>query len=46
MSYFRSARPAQIKWSVGENKNNEDGKYPKSLAMFVPVESISALANH
>ena len=46
MSNFQSALPAQIKWSVGDNKYNEDGKNPKSLSLFVPVESINALANH
>jgi len=52
-SDFKSALPHVIKWSVGENKFaedklDEDGnpKFPKSLALFIPVESITALTDH
>lgn len=46
MSDFQAALPHVIKWSVGNNKYNEDGSNPKSLSLFIPRESISALAAH
>ena len=46
MADFNAALPSVIKWSVGENKFNEDGKSPKSLSLFIPLESIDALAAH
>ncbi len=46
MSDFNAALPQVIKWSVGENKFDEEGKNPKSLSLFVPTESITALSDH
>ena len=46
MADFKSALPSVIKWSVGENKYDEDGSNPKSLSLFIPAESIDALAAH
>ena len=46
MPEFNAALPSVLKWSVGENKFNEDGKNPKSLSLFIPLESIDALAAH
>ena len=46
MAEFNAALPSVLKWSVGENKFNEDGKNPKSLSLFIPLESIDALAAH
>ena len=46
MSDFKAALPAVIKWSVGENKYDEDGSNPKTLSLFIPSASISALAAH
>ena len=46
MSDFKAALPRVIKWSVGDNKFNEDGKAPKSLSLFVPLESVHAFAQY
>ncbi len=50
---FEAALPRVIKWSVGENRFaqdelNDDGnpKFPRSLSLFIPTESIVALSNH
>ena len=43
---FQPALPHPIKWSVGENQYNEDGKFPRSLTLTIPVDSIIDLANH
>ena len=46
MSDFKAALPRVIKWSVSENKFDEDGKAPKSLSLFVPLESVHAFAQY
>lgn len=46
MAEFKSALPSVIKWSVGENKYDQDGTNPKSLSLFIPADSIDALAAH
>ena len=46
MADFKAALPSVIKWSVGENKYDEDGSNPKSLSLFIPADSIDALAAH
>jgi len=46
MSEFNPALPSVIKWSVGQNKYDEDGSNPKSLTLFIPKESIAAFAAH
>ncbi len=52
-SSFNAALPRVIKWSAGENQYMNDEldehgnpKFPSSLALFIPTESITALANH
>ncbi|MFS6818237.1 hypothetical protein AAF134_02320 [Synechococcus lacustris Tous-12m] len=45
-SDFQAALPFPIKWAVAENKYDEDGKYPLSLSVFVPVDSAFALAQY
>ncbi len=52
-SSFNAALPRVIKWSVGENRFAQDDldeqgqpKFPRSLSLFIPTESITALANH
>ena len=46
MSDFQAALPKVIKWSVGDNKFDTDGKAPKSLSLFVPLESVHAFAQY
>ena len=46
MSEFNAALPSVIKWSVGQNKYDQDGSNPKSLSLFIPKESIAAFAAH
>ena len=46
MSEFNAALPSVIKWSVDKNKYDQDGKFPKSLSLFIPKESIAAFAKH
>jgi hypothetical protein len=46
MTDFNPALPKQIKWSLGENKYDTDGKNPKSLSIFVPIESVEAFARY
>ena len=46
MADFNPALPKQVKWSVGENKYDTDGKTPKSLSLFVPIESAEAFARY
>ena len=46
MAEFKAALPAQIKWAVKENQFDEDGSFPKALSLFIPLQSIEALAAH
>ena len=46
MPEFNSQLPKQGKWSVGENKFDEDGKNPKTLSIFIPEESIDSFARY
>ena len=46
MADFNPALPKQGTWSVGDNKYDQDGKNPKQLTVFIPVESVHAFANH
>ena len=46
LSSFDPALTHPIKWSVGENRFDEDGKNPKSLSLFVPLASAHEMANH
>ena len=43
---FEPALKRPIKWSVGENNFDDSDMYPKSLSLFVPIESIQDLASH
>ena len=43
---FKPALPAQIKWTVKDNQFDEGGANPKALSLFIPLESIEALAAH
>ena len=46
MPEFKAALPKVIKWSVGDNKYDEDGRNPKALSLFVPLESAEAFARY
>ena len=46
MADFNPALPKQGTWSVGDNKYDQDGKNPKQLTVFLPLESVHAFANH
>ena len=46
MADFQPQLPKQGKWSVGENRYDEDGKNPKSLSIFIPEESIDSFARY
>ena len=46
MPEFQAALPKQLKWSLGENRFDTDGKNPKSLSLFIPVESVEAFARY
>ena len=43
---FDPALPYPIKWSVGENSYDEDGKFPSQLALAIPIESIPAFCDY
>ena len=44
MADFNPALPIQLKWSVNENKFDDNGKNPLALSIFIPAESAFALA--
>ena len=46
MDEFKAALPAQIKWTVKDNPFDEEGTNPKALSLFIPLQSIEALAAH
>jgi hypothetical protein len=46
MPEFHPALPKIIKWSVGNNRFDQDGKFPKSLSVFVPLESVEAFGRY
>lgn len=43
---FNPALPKPASWSVGQNNFDTDGKNPKQLTVFIPLESVPALAEH
>jgi len=43
---FKPALPKQGKWSVGENRYDEEGQNPKSLSIFIPEESIDGFCRY
>ena len=46
MSDFQAALPKVIKWDVKDNPFDDKEKYPKSLSLFIPLQSIAAIAQH
>ena len=46
MADFNPALSLPIKWSVGENQFDDDGKFPKSISLTIPVEIIPELCSH
>ena len=46
MADFKPALSLPIKWSVGENQFDDNGKFPKSLSLTIPVEIIPELCSH
>lgn len=46
MSDFKAALPKPVKWSTGENRYDNGGKQPRSLSLFIPLESAVAFAQY
>ena len=46
MPEFNPQLPRPIKWSVGDNRYDTEGKQPRSISVFVPLESIDALHDY
>ena len=46
MSDFNPVLPKVVKWSVGDNRYDDNGKNPKSLSLFIPLESVEALTRY
>ena len=44
MSDFVAATTHQIKWEVGENRFDKDGKNPKKMSLFISKDSILEFA--
>ena len=44
MADFNPALPIQLKWSVNENRFDDNGNNPLALSIFIPAESAFALA--
>lgn len=45
-SSFTPALPKPGSWSVNNNSFDTDGKSPKQLMVFIPLDSVYALAQH
>ena len=43
---FKAATPYPIKYSTSENEYEDQEKYPKTLSLFIPVESVSGFCDH
>jgi len=43
---FKPALPHPIKYTTSDNTFEDSDKYPKSMSWFVPVASITPLAEH
>ena len=43
---FNPALPHPIKWSVGENKYDNEGDWPSQLGLQIPLESIPGFCNY
>jgi hypothetical protein len=46
MSDFSPALPKVVKWSVGDNRYDDNGKNPKNLSLFIPLESVEAFTRY
>lgn len=46
MPEFQPQLPRPIKWSVGENRYDTEGKQPRSISVFIPLESINAFHSY
>lgn len=46
MPDFNPQLPRPVKWSVGENRYDTNGKQPRSISLFIPLESIDALISY
>jgi len=46
MPEFKPQLPRPIKWSVGENRYDSNGKQPRSINVFIPLESINSLHDY
>jgi hypothetical protein len=46
MAEFQAAMSTPGTWSVGDNRFDEDGKNPKRLSFFLPLDSVHAFAQH
>ena len=44
MADFQGALSRVIKWSVGQNRFDQDGKFPKQLSLFIPQDSVAEFA--
>lgn len=45
-SDFKAALPIPVKWSTGDNKYDQTGKAPRSISLFIPLESAAAFAQY
>ena len=43
---FKPALPLPVKFSTSENEYQDSDKFPKSMSLFVPLESIQPLCDH
>jgi len=46
MASFNAALSQVIKWSVGNNRFDQDGANPKMLMLFIPKQSIREFAHY
>jgi len=43
---FKPALPLPVKFSTSENEYDDSEKFPKTMSLFVPLESIQPLCDH
>jgi len=43
---FKPALPLPVKFSTGANEYDDAEKFPKTMSLFVPLESIQPLCDH
>lgn len=46
MADFHPALPLPVKYSTNENRYDQGGKQPRTLSLFIPLESAYALAQY